>query len=320
MLPAVAALAALMGCRPSSHPPQAEPEAGAAIAENPDASPEKPDASAEPPALPEYDLDADLRTRVDTAKRLWGPSVRIEIVADTFVFVAADRGVPLEKAVSLAKNALDALFHDRFRAHPDRAVTVTLWSTAAGFEAYCKTQVGPGCGDDLGEYIVRTSEILVNTTLGLTTLTHEIVHPIVQHDFPFAPKWLNEGIASLYETPAFPSPGEIHGLPNWRMPPLAMALQRSDERSRPHLDALFGMNDATFFNRDRLLHYAMARAVCEWLDERNALWPFYQAWRDGGNAEADGSLAFESAVHEMPAQANREWTRWVLERSRGYRR
>jgi hypothetical protein len=114
--------------------------------------------------------------------------VRTEIVADIFVFVAADRGVPLEKAVSLAKSALDSLFHDRFRVRPDRAVTVTLWSTAAGFEAYWRTQVRPGCGDDLGEYIVETSSILVNASLGITTLIHEDVHPIVQHDLSFAPR------------------------------------------------------------------------------------------------------------------------------------
>ncbi len=56
-----------------------------------------------------------------------------------------------------------------------------------------------------------------------------------------------------------------------------MALKRSDERSRPHLDAIFGIGDDTLFNRDRLPHKAMTRAVYEWPDERNALWPFCQA-------------------------------------------
>jgi hypothetical protein len=308
----VAAAATPMGCRRSPPPPPTEAQVDAA-------SPETASASARTPDLPSYDLDSDVQTRVNAAKTLWGAAAPVEIVGGTFVIVAADRKASLDRAVSLVKRALDALFNDRFRVHPDRAVTVTLWGNAAGYDAYCSTRVGSACGDDLGVYIVRTSEILVNVTPGLTTLTHEMVHPIVQHDFPLAPKWLDEGIASLFEAPVFPSPGEIHGAPNWRMPPLAAALQRADERTRPHLDSLFGMSNEAFLKGDRLLHYAMARALCEWLDERSALWPFYQAWRDAGSRDADGWLAFESVVHETPAHANGEWTRWVIARSRGHR-
>jgi len=54
------------------------------------------------------------------------------------------------------------------------------------------------------------------------------------------------------------------------MPPLAEDLERSGERSRPRLDDLYGMSDDTFLNGDRLLHYTMGRALCEWLDERHA--------------------------------------------------
>jgi hypothetical protein len=313
VLGAVAWAATLTECRRSSPRPSTTAVTDAA-------STEKANAGAQSPEVSTYDLDADVRARVDAAKGLWGPDTHVEIVASTFVIVAADRKVVLEQAVSLAERALVALFHDRFRRRPDRAVTVTLWSTAAGYDAYCSTRVGSACGDDLGVYIARTSEILVNIAPGLTTLTHEIVHPIVQHDFPLAPKWLDEGLASLFEAPVFPSPGEIHGVPNWRMPTLAAALEHSGERSRPRLDALFGMSDDTFLNGDRLLHYAMARALCEWLDERHELWPFYQAWRDAGTGDPDGSLAFQSVVHETPAQANGEWARWVIGRSRGYRR
>jgi hypothetical protein len=33
------------------------------------------------------------------------------------------------------------------------------------------------------------------------TLTHEIVHPMLEADFPGAPEWLEEGIASPFEAP-----------------------------------------------------------------------------------------------------------------------
>ncbi len=177
VLGAVAGAASLTGCRRSSPAPSTTAVTEAASTENADAGARSPEVST-------YDLDADVRARVDAAKGLWGPDAHVEIVAGTFVIVAADQKGALERAVSLAERALDALFRDRFGQRPDRAVTVTLWSTAAGYDAYCSKRVGSACGDDLGVYIVRTSEILVNVAPGLTTLTHEIVHPIVQHDFP----------------------------------------------------------------------------------------------------------------------------------------
>jgi hypothetical protein len=76
-----------------------------------------------------------VRAWVNATKGLWGPDTHVETVAGSFVIVAADRKVVLEQAVSLADRALDALFHDQFRQRPDRAVTVVLWSTAAGYDA-----------------------------------------------------------------------------------------------------------------------------------------------------------------------------------------
>ena len=159
----------------------------------------------------------------------------------------------------------------------------------------------------------------VNVTPGLTTLNHEIVHPLVQHGSPLAPKGLDEAPASLLRASEWRCSGEIHPVPNGRIPPVAAALERSGERSRPHLESLCGMSGDTFVNGDRWLHSAMARALSEWLHERNALWTFSQPWRDEGSGDPDGSLAFESVVHETPAQANGEWVRWVVVRSRGHR-
>jgi alkanesulfonate monooxygenase SsuD/methylene tetrahydromethanopterin reductase-like flavin-dependent oxidoreductase (luciferase family) len=99
------------------------------------ASTENADAGARAPEVSTYDLDADVRARVDAAKGLWGPDTHVEIVAGSFVIVAVDRKSLLEQAVSLAERALDALFHDQFRQRPDHAVTVALWSRAAGCDA-----------------------------------------------------------------------------------------------------------------------------------------------------------------------------------------
>jgi hypothetical protein len=71
------------------------------------------------------------------------------------------------------------------------------------------------------------------------------------------------------------------------------------------------MNDATFRGPLEKLHYATARYVCQWLDQRGMLWPFYRAWRDGFGADPTGEKAFERVVGMSPAKANAAWTAWA---------
>jgi tetratricopeptide (TPR) repeat protein len=51
---------------------------------------------------------------------------------------------------------------------------------------------------------------------GYGTLLHEMIHALMAADFPEAPAWLNEGLASLYER-SYWSSSRLNALPNWRM-------------------------------------------------------------------------------------------------------
>src|SRR5207249_2811034 len=116
--------------------------------------------------------------------------------------------------------------------------------------------------------------------------------------------WINEGIASLFEAPMITGPGEITGTKNWRLPRLMQSLDSV------RIDSLFGMNDATFRNASEDLHYALARYVCQWLDEKGWLFPFYQRWRD---AEGDptGEKSFAAVTGMTPAKAHNAWITWL---------
>jgi hypothetical protein len=105
----------------------------------------------------------------------------------------------------------------------------------------------------------------------LPTLTHEVVHSLMQTDFPGAPLWINEAIASLFEAPVFSKDGGIHGVRrNWRHDQLRDALADARTRDKVRMDALFRMNGIEFraISDDResvdkernLLHCAVARA------------------------------------------------------------
>ncbi len=204
-----------------------------------------------------------------------------------------------------------ALYAGRFTTRAERPIAVYLFASAAPYERFCKERLREECISPYGFYRPDARTIVMNAGPGIGTLTHEIIHPLVEADFPGAPVWIDEGIASLFEAPLLPRPGEIHGAKNWRLPRLRAALLSRKERDSTRLDALFGMTDDVFRGQDEDLHYAMARYACKWLDDRGKLWDFYRAWRGNLATDPSGDKAFGRALGMSPAEANEAWTAWV---------
>jgi hypothetical protein len=151
----------------------------------------------------------------------------------------------------------------------------------------------------------------MNAGPGIGTLTHELVHPIVESDFPTAPDWINEGLASLYEGFSLPKDGEIRGHKNWRHPRLLKALKSEAERPYASLRSLFGMTDKEFRGKREDLNYATARYFCLWLEGQGKLWPFYQAWRDSVATDPTGEKAFRTVMGKSPAELDDTWAAWA---------
>ncbi len=262
---------------------------------------------------PPYDLAADRDARLVEARAELGVKVPTAIVREVFLVVGAPGwgGAAFAESVALVRDAVDAYMNGRFKTAPPKAITVYLFGSAAPYEAYCKRRWEEKCLSKFGFYRPDERRMVMNAGLGLGTLTHELVHPIVEADFPAAPAWINEGIASLFEAPSLPKKGEIHGLRNWRHPRLVTAFGAPSERPKARLEALFGMDDETFRDDAEDLHYAMARYVCQWLDGKDKLWTFYQKWRDTASADPTGEKAFAETLGESPGKANDAWIRWV---------
>ena len=310
------ALALVLGCSqvaprtghmerpPSSPPPSAAPP--------PTAAPPPPAATASP-APPPYDLAADReRIRVQAQAEL-GDGTQTALAQGVFVLVAAPgwNKTALAASTDLTTRAIDAYYSGRFDKRPERAIGVYLFADAASYQAYCKARLGGECDSPFGMYHPDIKRIVMNAGPGLGTLTHELVHPIVEADFPRAPIWLNEGIASLFEAPVLPAKGEIHGIKNWRLPRLLEGMRAPAEQREARLDVLFGMSDDTFRDAEEKLHYATARYVCQWLDQEGWLWPFYRDWRDHFADDPTGEKTFAQVTKMTPAQANAPWTRWA---------
>jgi hypothetical protein len=268
-------------------------------------------AAPQAPPFPDYDLGTDLAQRRAKAIADLGTDPAFDLESDVFLLTAPRRDAAFDASTHIARGALAAFFNGRFARHPDRAITVYVFGEHDGYLASCTRRVEARCASDLGFYDPAAREILVDARPGLGSLVHELVHPLVHADFPDAPAWLQEGLASLFERPVFARPGEIHGATNWRHARLRRALSSPAERDAARLDALFEMSDDAFRGADEDLHYATARYACQWLDERGQLWPFYAAWRDGVIDDPRGHAAFARVVGKTPADANAEWSAWV---------
>ncbi len=267
-------------------------------------APARADAVAEPEPLDVLvkAARADLGARAPTEKAL-----------GTFVFAAPPGNeAGLRASVSFAKDVLHALTNGRFRRLPSKPLTVVLFFGREPYERYCKSVLGEACISPYGFFRYDRRAIVMNAAPGLGTLSHELVHPLVEEDFPDAPLWLNEGIASLYEAPALGKPGEIRGVRNWRHPRLAAALRSKTERDKVSLTKLFTLGDDAFRDDDEALHYAAARYLCQWLESRGKLWEFYAKFRDNHASDPRGERAFSEVVGTSPADAQAAWSKWVL--------
>jgi len=260
-----------------------------------------------------YDLDADRLARMAEAKRELSEHALVTVESDVFVVAGASgwSQAALQASVKLTRDALAGFFNGRFGRRPGRAISVYLFPSDAPYQGFCKQKWGEGCISVFGFYRPDERKIIMNAGLGLGTLTHELVHPILENDFPAAPTWIDEGIASLFEAPVMPRPGEIHGAKNWRLPRLRAAFASPTESGIARLDVLFGMSNASFRGDNEKLNYALARYVCQWLDGRGELWPFFQRWRDHADSDPTGAQSFRAATGMTPSEANDAWTKWA---------
>lgn len=266
-----------------------------------------PVASAQPP--PPYDLDDDMADRRAKLKAEVGKGTTFEVVESVFLIASPNGNVG--QAVVVSKAAIEAYFNGRFAKRPEKAITVLLFDKAAPYDKWCTTTWGKPCGTPFGFYAADVRTVVMNVGPGIGTLTHELVHPIVESDFPGAPDWINEGIASLFEAFSLPKKGEIHGNKNFRHPGLLSALRSKKGREWANLPNLFAMSDKTFRGAREGLNYSIARYFCMWMDGQKKLWPFYQRWRDTAATDPTGEKAFVAAMGKTPAELDAAWSAWV---------
>jgi hypothetical protein len=200
-----------------------------------------------------------------------------------------------------------ALQVDYFDTRPTDPITILIASSDAAYED-CVTKLGHrGRSEYAGIYSRDDRRLVLNLATGEGTLAHELTHALAHVDFPQMPEWFDEGLASLHEDSEFSEDGlQLIGLHNWRG---ELLRERHQQGKLPPLENFV---TGEFNGPNAALHYAMARSLCLFLQERGRLSAFYRKART--NSDIDPTAGWSLAAvfgHDDLTSVEAEFHAWV---------
>jgi len=208
-------------------------------------------------------------------------------------------------ATGFLRSKIQLLEKDFFAKRPDKLIEVWLFKNETSFRRGAKKFFGDTPDTPYGYYSPEASALIMNIN-GLGTLSHELVHPYMEANFPDVPAWFNEGLASLFERPS-EKKGHISGLPNWRLPELKREIRAG---TLPDLPTLLTTTREQFYDA-RYDAYAYARYLVEYLQDRDKLHEFYATFRDD-TKDRTGQTALALVLGEDLGTFEPEFRKWVL--------
>ena len=122
-------------------------------------------------------------------------------------FVVIGNGTPSavrDDAAQTVAWARDLLKRDYFARDPGAIITIWVFRDEESYRSGVSAIFSPLWSPDTpyGYYSPVERALVTNVGYGYGTLVHEMVHAFMDANFPDAPVWLNEGLASLYEQPS----------------------------------------------------------------------------------------------------------------------
>jgi hypothetical protein len=263
-----------------------------------------------PPALA-----AGAATRADQAQHVRALRQRLPagftvVLQPPFVVIGdEDPAVVRSRARHTVQWAVDRLRRDFFARDPSPALDVWLFKDAASYGHHARSLFGHSPSTPYGYYADSERALIMNIETGGGTLVHEIVHPYIEANVPDCPAWFNEGLGSLYEQSA-DDDGHLRGLTNWRLGGLQEAIRA---RALPSFDALTHTTPRQFYDEDPGTHYAQARYLLYYLQERGVLRTYYHRLVAGLAEDPSGYRALQQVLEIQDMRAfQRDWERWVL--------
>lgn len=203
------------------------------------------------------------------------------------------------------RDKLALLEKDFFTKRPEKLLEVWLFKNERSFRKGAKKFFGDAPDTPYGYYSPDHNALVMNAS-GLGTLSHELVHPYMEANFPDVPSWFNEGLASLFEYPG-ERKGHIIGNVNWRLPNLKKEIKA---KTLPTLSVLLSTTSDEFYGAEYDA-YAYARYLMYYLQEQGKLQEFYKTFL-ADKKDLTGASALKKVLGEDLETFEPKWRKWVL--------
>ena len=245
--------------------------------------------------------------KAELEKKLKGQAFTV-VVEAPFVIIGDEGAAAVKKRASgFLRWTVQLLEKDYFAKQPDKLIEVWLFGNERTYRAGAKKFFNDEPDTPYGYYSPTADALIMNIGPGAGTLSHELVHPYMEANFPNVPSWFNEGLASLYERP-IEKAGHIWGLPNWRLPNLKKQLRA---KTLPPITTLLKTTRDGFYNAD-YDSYAYARYLMLYLQEKGKLRDFYQKFL-ADKKDLTGQAAMEDVLGEKLDTFEPKWRKWAAE-------
>lgn len=195
-----------------------------------------------------------------------------------------------------------------FEKDPSEILDIWLFKDKQSYEKHAKELFDTEPETPYGYFSHTDRALVMNIATGGGTLVHEIVHAYIAANFPKAPAWFNEGLASLYEQ-CGEVDGQIHGYTNWRLAGLQTAIRK---QRVPSFKSLCSQTSRQFYEADKGTNYAQARYLCYYLQEQGLLKKFYHRFRENQAQDPSGYRTLQEVLGRRDMEAfQREWEAFV---------
>jgi hypothetical protein len=205
------------------------------------------------------------------------------------------------------RSSYNAFYKDYFSQSPSYITTIYLFKNQIDYIHYSHKLFNENPTTPYGYYRSNERVMLMNISTGTGTLVHEMVHALIDADFPAMPTWFNEGFASLFEQSKIED-GSIQGLNNWRYPIFKHAITANEVvKLRQLIEA---SNDQFYDDKDGY-NYAEARYLCYYLQEKGLLRAYYAQFKQKHGADPSGLKTLEEVLKKDIDSFEKEWLEWA---------
>lgn len=225
------------------------------------------------------------------------------------IFSALDENTTYNLIDKDIRNTVDAMTNNYLIGFPDSVTPVFLFSDFDTYRDFSVNTFGIEESDlsPFGFYKITKNAIVIRYVNWKGSISHEITHSLIQHDFPDIPSWLNEGLASLHEKCIYKD-GDMIGDFNWRIVSLRRAFR---EDTYTGLRTLMETNDEELYGKRTSFYYAQSRYLLMYLQQNGLLKDYYKLFRETYDDDPKGIAQLEKSTHNSLKKIDKELVDYI---------